>query len=849
MKPSPKKSATSKVKQRTKSSSSNSGSLASGLSNSVAASGNLGGTAGGSNATSGNQHHHSHHHHHGSAGAHHSHGHHLRNAIGATACGSDTNSGSGNDGHSTSKDKGSYKSFAGFSSRSVKTIWEQHDKQETEVSSDVYTKLAEDTTYKLWELANNIKTYSRHSSGKVTYDLVNQVLKDCDVPPIVGANNEPWDRIEYDGVYFFNSDEVLDLREEYIKDVTMEQSNIPVLTTSWMSESAIAEDLVELYNNLCDAIYIGDEDCFEEAINILIYNPHVPSLMKLFLTKAIEMLGFEYTETTLSRSLQFLEALVRNNHMSHSDLTLELSLLSQIFVNLLLGPPNLVSNKILAATPMNIDLQPQSLGSQLQQPHSINQNGTESSLGSGPPSQSTMDQSMGFNHSTMVPMNILENNLPGPSEDSNNSNSNVTEELLRSIENIKEGPDGIDINNIKDEYEALFSMVQGLGKQEAGEEPGDIVDNFQIKSEFNNEFNSSGTSFIVQQNEPSLMSTEGNFDIKHEVEEKIKPEPIMIEDPDENVSLQMSESTTGEVNNHNSTTLESENIITMICNDYLVDSVSRVIGLCCGKWGFVEQECTFLLVERLQRFFDDKKTIIIDYNWLSRALRALWSVGEFAFRELIPYLEQINPDMVPDFIHPYFNMAGIFLHGKGDIFLYEYLSEICGDGLIPFMFQYEQYLEKKYIKFHRIREKINQRSDIYRLKAKLVLKVQPKPSGHLKPPPTLSDFFPERTEKLIPAIFSGKAGSAVPQPRFNFRFAGCRPIVGSMKTVGFKLRSRAPPPFGASLDSVSSVGIKQNEHKLRSFHSKVVVAHRKLLAPDSNICPAQHVFCHGSTIL
>lgn len=55
--------------------------------------------------------------------------------------------------------QGSYKSYAGFSSRSVRTIWEQHDKQETEVAPDVYTKLAEDTTYKLWELANVSITY------------------------------------------------------------------------------------------------------------------------------------------------------------------------------------------------------------------------------------------------------------------------------------------------------------------------------------------------------------------------------------------------------------------------------------------------------------------------------------------------------------------------------------------------------------------------------------------------------------------------------------------------------------------------------------------------------------------
>uniref|UniRef100_A0A182M638 Uncharacterized protein n=1 Tax=Anopheles culicifacies TaxID=139723 RepID=A0A182M638_9DIPT len=543
----------------------------------------------------------------------------------------------------------SYKSYAGLSSRSVRTAWEQHDKQETEVAPDVYTKLAEDATYKLWELANNIKTYSRHSSGRVTFDLVNEVLKDSDVPPIVGANNQPWDKIEYDGAYFFNSDEVLDLREEYIKHISLEQHNVPVLTTTWMAEADIAEDLIAMHNNICDSIFIGDEACFNTAIDILQYNQHTPSLMKLLLTKAIEMLGFEYTEETLRRALEYLEALVQNCHVSHSDLTLELSLLSQLFVNLLL-----------------------------------------------------------------------------------------------------DGADGIDLN-IKDEYEALFSIVQGLGKQEGVDEgivgseslAEGVVEGFQVKTEFDPEaYDANASNFIEQQAAGSVVGTGGHsehtatlhdpgmltnemlnslaasaaaaaaaaantmdaavnndvtmFDIKPDTSKsKIDTgtPPTMIDaDPEENVSLPMTESSDGggEVNNPNSTTLESENITTLICEDYLVDSVCRVIGLCASKWGFVEQECTFLLVERLQRYFQERKTVTIDYNWLSRIFRGLWAVGEFALRELMPYFYHIDSQTIPEYLIPHFSAAGIFMNGRSDIFFYEYLYDICGDSLMPFMFSYDR---------------------------------------------------------------------------------------------------------------------------------------------------------------
>uniref|UniRef100_A0A8D8BKW4 (northern house mosquito) hypothetical protein n=1 Tax=Culex pipiens TaxID=7175 RepID=A0A8D8BKW4_CULPI len=808
MKPSPKKSLSSKAKQRTKSSSSNSAA----------------GTAS-SNSTGTN------HHNHAGGLSHH---HQLR--IAATAGGSESCS-SGND---AGKEKGAYKSYAGFSSRSVRTIWEQHDKQETEVAAEVYNKLAEDTTYKLWELANNIKTYSRHASGKVTYDLVNEVLKDCDVPPIVGANNEPWDKIEYDGVYFFNSDEVLDLREEYIKDVTMEQSNIPVLTTSWMAESAIAEDLIELYNQVCDAVYIGDEECFEEAIEILTSNPHVPSLMKLLLTKAIEMLGFEYTESTLVRTLKFLEALVKNYHVSHSDLTLELSLLCQIFVNLLLGSPSLA--KFIVEQQLDV-VQPQSQRSQ--HPLSMPPNGTESSLGSGPPSQHNNLDQPSF-HSAMVPMNILENNLAGPSEDSNNSNSNATEELLRSIENIKEGPDGIDINNIKDEYEALFSMVQGLNKQEVAEGDGTnpTNDNF-IKTEFNSDFET-GQNFIVQQAAGAaiLNESELNFEIKQENVKTLKQEPEI----EEAVSLQMSDGASDEqeVNNPNSTTLESENITTLICADSLVDEVARVVGLCAGKWGFVEQECTFLLVERLQRYFEqgERKPAAIDYGWLSRILRGLWSVGEFAFRELSPYFEKIATEMVPEFVNPYFNAAGIFLRGKSDIFFYEYLNEICGDGLTPFIFQYEHYIESRYRRHDALRRKANEAKHRYKIPPKVVLTVHAKPHPSLKPPPTVHDLFPERTtDRTLPSV----QRPAHPVAKFSFRFAGCRPL--PLKVLG-KSRPTGRNFGGTPQDGhPSPVKCRQNETLVRNFRAKIVVARRKMLAPDTNLCGRQRVYCYGSTVL
>uniref|UniRef100_A0A182Y3H3 Uncharacterized protein n=1 Tax=Anopheles stephensi TaxID=30069 RepID=A0A182Y3H3_ANOST len=825
MKPSPKKSSSSKVKQRTKSSSSNS-------------------SSNNNNSILGTNQHHS-------------------------------------------------AAYAGLSSRSVRTAWEQHDKQETEVAPDVYTKLAEDATYKLWELANSIKTYSRHSSGRVTFDLVNEVLKDSDVPPIVGANSQPWDKIEYDGAYFFNSDEVLDLREEYIKHISLEQHNVPVLTTTWMAESDIAEDLIALHNNICDSIFIGDEACFNTAIDILQYNQHTPSLMKLLLTKAIEMLGFEYTEETLRRALEYLEALAQNCHVAHSDLTLELSLLSQLFVNLLVGPAGFVNAKLLQPNALVSRSVPTLGGTDPQQQVDQQQQQQQQ--------QQVLDTiSPLFNN----PMALLENNLPPP-EDSNNSNSNATEELLRSIENIKDGADGIDLN-IKDEYEALFSIVQGLGKQEGVDDGGmvgteslaeGVVDGFQVKTEFDPEaYDANASNFIVQQaagtvagghtahptaalHDPGMLTSEmlnslaasaaaavvtgaavnnadhvTMFDLKPDTNKSKlgttgTPPTILDADPEENVSLPMSESSDGggEVNNPNSTTLESENITTLIGEDYLVDSVCRVIGLCSSKWGFVEQECTFLLVERLQRYFQERKTVALDYHWLARIFRGLWAIGEFALRELVPYFYHIDSQSVPEHLVSHFSAAGIFLSGRSDIFFYEYLNDICGDSLAPFTFSYDQYIEKLYLKYHKKRVKAVAVKTCYKVAAKVVPKRLPpsyKPRTSTRGKHTLQAAFDEHDcEKRLPSL---GAANQPPKARIAFRFPGCRSIpLRTCSSKGTFASSTVP----GGVEVAANGGIKQNTTLFDSFNSKIVVARRRLLRPVTNEPPKGRVFSFGSCVL
>lgn len=61
--------------------------------------------------------------------------------------------------------------------------------------------MAEDTSYKLWELINSTRSYSLHSGGVLTARIMNETLKDFNVPPIIYANSKDyeWDKIEHKG--------------------------------------------------------------------------------------------------------------------------------------------------------------------------------------------------------------------------------------------------------------------------------------------------------------------------------------------------------------------------------------------------------------------------------------------------------------------------------------------------------------------------------------------------------------------------------------------------------------------------------------------------------------------------
>lgn len=140
---------------------------------------------------------------------------------------------------------------------------------------------------------------------------------------------------------FFNRDETLDLTEEFNKHIIEENVNGPVfLTTSFLLDEKIDDDYIEFYNNICDSVFTGDDECLEMALNILSTSPHIAGLVKHFLIKWIDMIAVNYSNNILNRSIKFLLAIIRNPYTCNSDMNIELKHVCQLLVNLLVGSIN-----------------------------------------------------------------------------------------------------------------------------------------------------------------------------------------------------------------------------------------------------------------------------------------------------------------------------------------------------------------------------------------------------------------------------------------------------------------------------------------------------------------------------
>ncbi|KAJ6643144.1 hypothetical protein Bhyg_08100 [Pseudolycoriella hygida] len=624
------------------------------------------------------------------------------------------------------KEKAHHKSYAGLSSKSMKCIWEQFDNSETEVNPEVYGRLAEDVTYKLWELCNNLKTYTRHSGGKLSVDLTNEVLKDADVPPVIGAGINNWDQIDYDGTYFFHFDEVLELRDEYNKEVTLTQPGPLSLSTNWFANKKSVKNLESLCTALSNAIFTGNDAAFKYAIHATSINPYIGCILQPLLNKILSMIVVTYTDETLDRAIKFLSAITYNYNSREATANYQLLHLSQLITCLLLGPLDLNEHRSDEQKKMEEKIN-QIAGELEQSPtgnifHSLQSHVKSSSLNEG----------IGF-------VNIKEEGM--------------------YYEDIKELQPTTSYSTI-DDFQAVMQIMRNEGF--------DKVDNNSCKRQkIKHEFEI-GSNFEVQ----DFIPVQSNYVPATDSE--------VFED--------------SKLLSKNEAANKYSSLISRICADKFVDDLCSLVGNMASNWGYFESEIIFVLTKRLEVYFSAFKTNkILDYQWLMRVVRLLSALGDHAFRELTVYFHQIDSLKVPEYLQCHLNFTAIFLRGRSDIFFHEYLNDLCGDGLQPFMLYFSNYILKK---SQKKRELVK---PSFKITPKLMLRTINKIENKIS---TMDDAFPDR--------------ATLKRRNIGFKFAGCCPVI-------------LKPKLQLPTDVIQQVDLLSN------YNNKVVICKRKLLKTITDV--------------
>lgn len=83
---------------------------------------------------------------------------------------------------------------------------------------------------------------------------------------------------------------------------------------------------------------------------------------------------------------------------------------------------------------------------------------------------------------------------------------------------------------------------------------------------------------------------------------------------------------------------------TLKCNDNHVEAICELMGMFASKWSGVEHYLTILIISEVENLFKIIKKIRTDseYQLFGRVAKALWSIGEFAFREMLIFFERTD---------------------------------------------------------------------------------------------------------------------------------------------------------------------------------------------------------------
>lgn len=214
----------------------------------------------------------------------------------------------------------------------------------TNLSSAAAKDLAEDTTYRLREIADACSQFLRHSrKRKLTTDIVNKVFKCKSIEPVIGHKKSRilgCDSFEYlpEGELFVESDREIHLVNESLQPVNkgFEESQI-LVSASWIAlqgvalstkqdegkvnptETSIKKSLLQYYTTVTNHL-LGDSEqlCLRVLQDLRENNRVTPLLPYLVTFSRVGLNRYKENSVITARLIRLISALFSNPHINLS---------------------------------------------------------------------------------------------------------------------------------------------------------------------------------------------------------------------------------------------------------------------------------------------------------------------------------------------------------------------------------------------------------------------------------------------------------------------------------------------------------------------------------------------------
>lgn len=136
---------------------------------------------------------------------------------------------------------------------------------------------------------------------------------------------------------FSFQDEIINLREEYLRDISSIQCGPLALECNWFTNQRNYKDLSKLWRSIMLGIVMGNDAAYQYTIHTVQINPFIGCVLPYLLQKSVEYLAFSCSDDTIDRILKLLKAITQNNYCRDISANDTLFNLCSVIVCLLLG--------------------------------------------------------------------------------------------------------------------------------------------------------------------------------------------------------------------------------------------------------------------------------------------------------------------------------------------------------------------------------------------------------------------------------------------------------------------------------------------------------------------------------